>query len=65
MNEIEVKSAELIVLESERRKEKDFLERVRESIELCYENSGRKNKCKNELRKVKRMIEEYISSIEM
>ena len=65
IEKIEVKSAEVIVLESERKKERDFLEKVKAGIELCYENFGRKNKCKNELRKVKRMIEDYISSIEI
>ena len=64
LNEIEIKSGELIVLESERKKEKEFLEKVRESIDLCYGFAGSKNKCKNELRKVKRMIDDYIFSIE-
>ncbi len=60
---IEIKSAELIVLESERKKEKEFLEKVKKSVEFCFEYSGSKNKCKNELRKLKRMIEEYIFSL--
>ena len=61
---IEIKSGELIVLESERRKEKEFLEKVKKGIDLSYVYSGNRNKCRGELIKIKRMIEDYISSIE-
>ena len=64
LDEIEIKSGELIVLESERKKEKEFLEKVKKSIDLSYIYSGNRNKCRGELIKVKKMIEDYIASIE-
>ena len=64
LSEIEIKSAELIVLESERKKEKEFLEKVKKEIDLCFVYAGNRSKCRNELIKAKRLIESYISSIE-
>lgn len=64
LSEIEIKSAELIVLESERKKEREFLEKVKKSIDLCFIYAGNRAKCRNELIKVKRLIENYVSSIE-
>ena len=61
---IEIKSGELIVLESERKKEKEFLEKIKKNLDLCFIYSGNRSKCRNELIKVKKMIESYISSIE-
>ena len=64
IHEIEVKSGELIVLESERRKEKEFLGSVYKKIESCLASlNGDKNMCRNELRKIKKMIQEYVESL--
>lgn len=64
LKNIEIKSAELIVLESERKKEKEFLEKVKKGLDLCFVYSGNRSKCRNELIKIKKMIENYIASIE-
>lgn len=65
VNNIEIKSGELIVLESERKKEKEFLSKVKKNIELCLSCTGSKNKCKNELKKIRKMIDDYVVSIEI
>lgn len=61
---MEIKSGELIILESERKKEKEFLKEVYLKIErsLALLN-GNKNVCKKELQQVKKMIYEYVQSI--
>lgn len=62
--EMEIKSEEVIILESERKKEREFLEQVYLKVErsLALLN-GNRNVCKKELQQVKRMIYDYVQKI--
>lgn len=61
---MEIKSGELIILESERKKERDFLEKVYIRVERSLAMlNGNKNMCKKELQQIKKMIYDYVQSI--
>lgn len=61
---MEIRSGEVIILESERKKEKDFLEQLYIKLERCLALlNGNRNLCKKEMQQAKKMIEDYVESI--
>ena len=61
---MEIQSGEVIILESERKKEREFLTQLFLKIErsLALLN-GNRNLCKKEMQQAKKMIEDYVNSI--
>lgn len=59
----EIKSEEVIILEREREKEVEFLAKVYKKLEISLALLNDRNKCKNELREAKRMIQNYVKSL--
>lgn len=61
---MEIQSGEVIILERERRKEREFLEQLFLKLEhsLALLN-GNKNLCKKEMQQAKKMISDYVKTI--
>lgn len=61
----EIKSEEVIILERERKKETEFLSKIYKKIEISLALlNGDRNRCKNELKDIKRLIQSYVKSLE-